>query len=370
MTRSVVFARLATRPIPRVTRMMTVALSRGYEPLFVGALRDANAPSSDTWDGFPIVRVGRHFPLVNGTQLLVYCRGVARFNLELYSELRRRVPAIVHASDFEAGLACALYAKRHGVPLIYNIHDNLADRYNLPAALRYVLRVLEGLLVLLAREALVPEGFRRDALPRWVRARVRVVRNAPVDRGWSEPEVEAERVRVLYAGWLDEGRALQALLELARRHLWMDVRIAGEGSAEMIERVTASGATYLGFLGHVEVMAETQRCHFVAAFYDPVRPINRTAAPNKLAEALSAARPVLINDEVLVAHAPALVGCLVRVPYRDVLSVAAQVKDLYYTGGGLAYVTMCHEARKAYESDYSWETIRQEIDDLYARIEG
>lgn len=365
-----VFARLATRPIPRVTRMMTIARDRGYRPTFIGALRDAAAPVQDSWDGFPLIRIGEHFPLVNGKGFATYARGVLRFNLALHAQLKARRPALIHASDFEASLGCVFYRLRHRAPLIYNIHDNLADRYSLPTALRRMLNVLEGLMVLLSSQALVPETFRRDSLPRWARAKVQVVRNSPIDTGWSEPALPADRIRVLYAGWLDNGRALAALLSLARENEWLEVRVAGEGDQRIIDRIAASGATYLGFLGHDAVMIETRRCHFVAAFYDPARPINRAAAPNKLAEALSCGRPVLINTEVLVAHAPSLANCAVRVPYADVASVAQLVKRVVDDDGGSSYRTMCREAREAYESDYAWSRIRTQVESLFSKFEG
>lgn len=368
-SKTAVFVRLASRPIPRVTRMMRVATERGYDCVYVGARRDVAMADKEKWDGFPVVRVGRHFPLVNGSRLLTYVGGVLLFNVALLRELARRRPAVLHASDFEAALGCLAYRLIRRVPIIYNIHDNLADRYDLHLVLRRVLNLLEGVVVLLADECVVPEGFRRDALPRWCRARVQVIRNAPVDLGWQEPDLSGDRVRLLYAGWLDEGRGLQGLLDLARAHPWLEVRLAGEGEAALRNRVVASGATYLGFLDHAEVMRETAACHFVVALYDPSRPINRAAAPNKLAEALSAARPVLINEEVMVAHAPAVAECVVRVPYAEIPSLADLVRALYFTDGGRRYRVMCQLARGAYESEYDWHGIRQQMDDLFARLE-
>ena len=46
-----------------------------------------------------------------------------------------------------------------------------------------------------------------------------------------------------------------------------------------------------------DVIAETARCDFSAALYDPIRPINRFAASNKIAEALAVGRPLIINDD-------------------------------------------------------------------------
>lgn len=126
------FLRLAARPVPRVTRMMTVARDAGFEPIFVGAFRDKGLPAEDTWEGFPVRRVGLPFPLLNGTQPLVYVRSVLSCNFGFLSMLRKERPVVVHASDVEAMPAAILYCLTYRSRLVFNIHDNLAQRYALP----------------------------------------------------------------------------------------------------------------------------------------------------------------------------------------------------------------------------------------------
>jgi len=75
VTAAAVFLRQGSRPIPRVARMMRVARELGYNPVFFGAYRDANLPAQDSWEGFEIQRVGKFFPLVNGTRLGTYALG-------------------------------------------------------------------------------------------------------------------------------------------------------------------------------------------------------------------------------------------------------------------------------------------------------
>ena len=366
--KTALYARLASRPIPRVTRMMGVARDLGFECTYIGAQRDNEADTTGEWDGFPVVRVGTHFPLVNGKRPWTYLTGVARYNRALFRELRARRPAFVHASDFEVTPSCCLYKLMYRKPLIYNIHDNLADRYPIPRVLRSVLNALEGAVVLLSSRSVVPEEFRRTSLPSWCRARVSVIRNSPQDMGWVEPKMGERRIRILYAGWLDTGRGLSGLLQLAREHDWLEVRIAGEGDQEIIDEITSAGATYLGFLGHREVMTETGNCDLVAAFYDPVRRINRAAAPNKLAEALSVGRPVLINEEVLVGQSESLQDCLVRVPYGDLALISGKIWKIFNENAGSRFLEMCQAARKAYLLEYDWLMVREQMATLHVQL--
>lgn len=364
-----VFVRLASRPIPRVTRMMAVAAKRGLTPIFIGAYRAGGLPASDTWDDMNLTRVGPALPLLNGKHAGRYISGVIAFNFALFRELWRRKPRIVHASDIETAPACLLYRLLFRQPVIFNIHDNLADRYAVPRAVRAALNFIEGLVVILSSLALVPESFRRSALPRWCQYRVHIIRNSPSTAVAAEPNLAAEgRLRILYAGWLDWGRGIAGLIQLADRHSWLDIRIAGEGEPGILNDVKASKATYLGVLDHEQVMDQTRKADFVAAFYDPARPINRAAAPNKLAEALGSGRPVLINEEVLVAQAQELFGCTIRTPYAEITSLAEPLRRIMDADVS-AYNLMCRQGRRVYDEQYSWDAIRTKIEGIYARLD-
>lgn len=369
MTGTAVFVRLASRPIPRVTRMMRSAEERGLRPVFLGSVRSEGLPRHDQWAGYEVLRIGPTHPLLNGRRPVAYLTGILRFNVALLKELRRIRPALVHASDVETTPASIIYTLATGTPLLYNCHDNLADRYQLPHLLRSILNAVEGLVVLSSNIALVPEDFRRAALPAWCRHRINVVRNSPEDTGVAAPRAHRDgRVRILYAGWLDWGRGLAELLTLAEQHPWIEMWVAGEGNSEIMGAVGRSRATYLGYLDHSAVMAATREVDFVAAFYDPSRPINRAAAPNKLAEAFCTGRPVLTNEEVLVAQAPELTSCTLRVPYARIAELHEEIRRVMEAEGGARYLSMCQSARAVYDKQYSWLNIRRDVDAIYARL--
>lgn len=354
-----IFARLGSRPIPRVLRMMDVAKQSGFETLFLSARREQGLPDMDTSGPHPIRRMGRYFPLLNGRAPHVYVLGVLLFNVALFREFIRLRPALVHCSDIEAMPAAVAYRLIRRCRLIYNIHDNLSERYNIPLWARRVLNVIEGAFVLTASVTLVPEEFRRDTLPRWSRHRVQVVRNTPRDRGVAAMPEASWPIRIFFGGWLDWGRGLRQLLELVGSSQDFYLTIAGEGSPEIVREIENAPKTrYLGFVSHDQVMDETAKCHFVAALYSPHRPINRHAASNKLAEALSLGRPALVNDEMLIVRDLKPYQCLVVMPYERIASDAACVlRSLIADSEGLSkeYRAMCGAAREAYEKLYSWE---------------
>ncbi len=356
-----VFARLGARPIPRVSRMMTVAEELGFEPVYCGALRHDGLTRTDTWGGWKVIRLGSPFPLLNGKRPFLYLKSIFLYNWHLFRYLRKSKPAILHASDFETMPASVLYRLFNRNLLIYNIHDNLAQRYNMPAGLACVLNVMEGICVRAADITVVPENFRRSALPRWCQRKVAVIRNTPEDTGYSPPEVaDNSTIRIFFGGWLDWGRGLRALISMAEQNPDIDLRIAGEGAPEIVKELEGSPrVTYLGFLDHQAVMEETRRCHFISALYDPVRTINRYAASNKLAEALSIGRPIILNSEMHISKSLAPSACLVIVDYAHAHCIGPSLRALVRDQS--AFIAASEEARRIYEKRFAWKPVRERI---------
>ena len=281
---------------------------------------------------------------------------VFAYNRDLYQTLRDIEPELVHCSDIETMPAGVLYKLRSRARLLYNIHDNLAQRYNIPTFGQKILNQLEGVAVRLSSQTLVPEVFRRDTLPRWCRANISVVRNTPVDRGVFPPPELKTPIRLFFGGWIDEGRGLRQLLEVVRQNEDFELTLAGEGSVELVSEIAATPRTrYLGFLTHERIMEETSRAHVVTALYDPIRPINRYAASNKLAEALACGRPVLVNSEMLITESLTEYKCLVSLPYAELETRAAALLRELMGSDGEFYRANCTAARAAYEKLYAWD---------------
>jgi glycosyltransferase involved in cell wall biosynthesis len=357
--RIAVFARLGSRPIPRVVRMARTTVELGFEPLFLGALRDRDLDRIGEWQGLRIERLGPYFPLLNGRHPYIFLRSVIGYNCALFRRLRRRRPELVHASDIETMPAVALYRFLNRVHLVYNIHDNVAQRYELPSALRAMLNFIEGCCVLRSDVTVVPEDFRRTALPAWCRHKVSVVRNTPGDIAFVPPPAPTDgRIRLFFGGWLDWGRGLRALLAIAESSPRVRLRIAGEGSEDIIRYLKSHpAATYLGFLDQDSVLEETRNSHVVAALYDPARQINRFAASNKLAEALAIGRPVFLNDEMEIARQFAGKSCVISGPYADAVSSWKLVERLL--DDWPSYLHACGEARQEYERRYAWAPVHE-----------
>lgn len=350
------FARLGSRPIPRVARMMDEARSVGYDTLFLSGRREEGLAEEEIYAGHKVRRIGPFFPLLNGRAGGLYLRSVLAYNRALWKQLRRLRPALVHCSDIETMPAGILYRWVSGARLIYNVHDNLAQRYTIPEWAQAILNQFEGLAVRLSSIALVPEEFRRDMLPAWCRRKIAIVRNTPADRGALPPNRQRKPIKLFFGGWLDKGRGLGQLMKLVRENEDFELTLAGEGSPELVAEIEATPRTrYLGFVTHDEIMRETADTHIVTALYDPVRPINRYAASNKLSEALSCGRPVLANSEMVITSSLVEHDCLITIPYREINTTAVEQMRAVMADDGVRYYAMCEQAREAFESRYAWK---------------
>lgn len=366
----VVFLRMLSAPVPRVARMMRFAERLGYRTIYLGAHREHGLPGTATIEGLEVQRVGHFTPSHNGRGLARYVGGVVLFNWAAFKKMRRLRPKAVHASDIETMPAALAYRLISRAPIMYNIHDNYAERYNVGVAARSLLNALEGVAILLSSVALVPEPFRREALPRWSREHVHVVRNAPEPISCTPPvsDFGHRPVRVVYAGWIDEGRGIRDLIHLASsfpNHV--EVAIAGDGDSALLKEIRDSPVTYLGRLSHEETLKHFAGSDFIAAIYAPTRPINRMAAPNKLAEAMALGRPIIVNSEVLMTANETFSGFALRMAYSEIGNLGPALIDLSHKGPE-HFASMCKQSRKAYETGYSWSQLENSMLEVYDKV--
>ena len=350
--------------------MMRVAEECGLRPRFLGARREEGEGCSVMeFGGLEVERIGRPFPLVDGRRPLVYVWSVVRYLGSLMRRLGELGPVLVHVSDFPLYWGARLYTAVRRIPLIYNIHDNLGQCYRVPRMVAWILNVAEGVAALSATVTVVPEGFRRAALPRWARSNVRVVRNTPIDPGYSEPiDRDPGKVTLFVGGWIDAGRGIRQLATMVRSRVGsLKLVLAGRGDARLLaELASREGVEACGYVSHEEVIAMTVQCDYVCALYDPARPINRYAASNKIAEALAVGRPLLINRELEIARLLAPYECTICVAYDDVRDVGRRLLEL--RANVEEYRSMCVRARRAYEDHYSWHRVRDEILGIFESV--
>jgi glycosyltransferase involved in cell wall biosynthesis len=358
-----IFFRNGSKPVPRVTRMMKVAEDHGYKAIYCGAFRGDDSESEGKWEGYDFYRVGKKYPLLNGKGILTYLKFTFTYCRAIYKFFKLKKPDLLIASDFEVIIPALIYAKTRKVRLIYNIHDNLAHRYNIPPILASVLNLLEGLGVILSDSALVPEVFRKELLPFWCRKKIHIVKNTPGNIKYSEPRFPDDKIVLFYGGWLSFTRGLREMIDIAKNNDKIKLVIAGTGTDEVISYVKShSFVDYLGYITHEKLLELTADAHFIPSFYDPSIMINKYAASNKLSESLAVGRPLLVNSEMMILNSFRGSDCFIESKYIDVADFGPKLIEL--VSNKEHYREMCKESRTVFEKQYSWKEAKEVMEDL------
>jgi len=355
----IVCIRTSARPVPRLVRFVSVAKELGMNAVYLGAIREENLKTKDIVNEIPVYRVGKYYPMLNGKSLFTYIWGTLAFNLSVFNFLIKARPKIVHISDVESFLAGYFYKIMFRKKAVYNIHDNLAQRYPLPSALNGILNFIEGIIVLLCDASMAPEDFRVKALPKFCHKKVTVVRNAPMDiKAFDGIEIGSDNETVIvYSGWVDEKRGVNSLLNVADKIDNLKVIVVGEGDPALIDRIKShSKCEFKGYVSYKESIELLKDAHFVYIHYSPERIINRFAAPNKLSESLAVGRIPIINSEIVLSKKVIDKTCGVVTDYGDDEALISAISEL--VNNNARYQDMCIRGRELFEEEYSWEVIR------------
>lgn len=293
--------------------------------------------------------------------------GTLAYSYALLRKLRTVAPDTIFAGDLEGLLGAAVY-KRWYAPqctLIYDIADNFAGRYRLAPWAQAAIQYLDDMLMTHCDEVILPQenryaNFRFRRPKQW-----RLVPNCPFldEAPPVEPLPRPTPVRILLSGLITWNRGVREITEAARR--------SGVGQVVVVPGLPPDKdvADYLAASDVVEqhsampqraVMRLAQSCHLVAAYYEPSCAIHLQAAPNKIFDAMAAARPSLVNAETEVSRQVVETWhCGFAVGYSDTDALSQLLGEIHQD------LTLCHElgmhGRRLFESHYHWERVTQDI---------
>jgi glycosyltransferase involved in cell wall biosynthesis len=275
---------------------------------------------------------------------------------------------VVHASDIEGALACvAVKLLRPNLRIVFNIHDNLAQRYNVPGWLKSFFLATEGLVARCCDVTLLPDRGRLECMGRFRPRCYRLIPNTPEDPGFVDLEQNVPPLRACLVGWLDWCRGVDVAERLLEKIPAMELVVAGNGPAEVEQHLRGLPRTrYLGFLPHQQVLELMRQCHIVLAFYDPGKEINRYASPNKVGDALAVGRPLLMNSEVALSAELTRTGCVFASPYHDLDAMAETLRKLIADPRLLSDLN--RTARGVYEREFHWDRYRAEIREVFVEL--
>ena len=257
--------------------------------------------------------------------------------------------------------------------LVCDIFDSLADRHSHRSApARALLRVLTFVGRAGSDRLIATDRNRFERLGRF-RGKAIVVGNYPEDPGDGLWRTELEGpIRLYVAGSLTRGRGLEQVLgavdQMRGWGLVVEVVSAGWLLDSYANEVFVAhpAVRFHGIVSSRRSLELAAMCDAVLAFYAPTSEGNRNASPNKVYDAMSVGRPVIINSEVRMAQWIVDNGLGFAAPYGDVEALAEIIRRLPELRGGMAEGAA--RIRAAFGEGSSWQRSAERLRGLYEEL--
>jgi glycosyltransferase involved in cell wall biosynthesis len=372
MARIVMLLTNPFRPDPRVHKEAVALHGAGHEVTILSWDREGKHPAAERIDGVEIRRFGPRSAFSN---LVLFVATLPLFWLRCLRVLLVERWDVVHCNDLDT-LPLGIFAAHiRGGYIVYDAHEIYSSM---------VKADVPGMAV----------AFVEKAERYFVKKPDKVVcvndRFASILKGWGAPEpvvvmgcnpleaapagavaelrsrlgVGARRV-VLYIGVLEPTRKLVELEEGFEARGWADavLVLGGFGSLESeIRRGSKRTSIFVGEVHPSQVPVYTHMADVLVAVYDHRYENNRDSVPNKLFEAMSGGKPIVVAKGTWTGEITERLGCGIAVDY-DGDEVFDAVRKLLDNKG--LYERLGEAGRRAFESEYNWPAMSERLLAVY-----
>ena len=253
--------------------------------------------------------------------------------------------------------------------LVCDVFDALADRHSgRPAPVRGVLRAASAVVRTFSDRLIATDQARFDRFGMH-RGKCVIVGNVPEDPGGElSRTLPTGPARIYVAGSLSADRGLSQIVGAVERS--GDARIISAGWLydDYANRVFAKHpqVEFNGIVTARRSLELAASCDAVLAFYAPTSINNLYASPNKIYDAMSVGRPVIINREIRPARWVEENRLGWTCPFSDAAALDGIVGRLAGQRGVLpAFAT---RAREMYLAGYTWKRMEECLMRLYNEL--
>jgi glycosyltransferase involved in cell wall biosynthesis len=364
-------------------RVAFIGSSDGSEPRTAKTCRSLRALGHDVtyvgWDRSPTEKKNIDLPGVH-MDCLEYAtphgrataRGLVRHYGHIVKALARLRPDVVHCQNEDHTFLLLPFRGILYRSVICDIFDALTDRYfNLAGWRARSARAVSSIGRTGADRIIATDEVRLGRLAPMHRRKAIVVMNVPEDPG---PELAATiptgPPRVFVGGSLSRSRGLERILAVAERLPELEIISVGWPRDNYATEVFLPhpNVHYHGVVTTKESLQMQAGCDALLALYEPAQANNIFASPNKVYDAMSVGRPVIINTEARLSDwiVQQDVGCVC--PYDDVETLTQIVASLRSRRAQLA--EYAQRVRDLYLREFTWARMEERLDRLYTDLDG
>lgn len=288
--------------------------------------------------------------------------------VHMIKELLKLRPDIVTCVNEDNALSALPFKHVLYRIMVIDIYDALVDRYSHhPRLLCWVHRAISR-IVRSSADALIATDKDRYARFGRYQAKAIVVDNMPEDPGAElSRQMPEGPLKLFVAGTLNMQRGIKLVLDAVERIDNCKIVAAGPLYDEYAINIFAQHplVDFNGILTSRAALELAAGCDGIFAFYAPISVNNVHASPNKLHDAMSVGRPLIINEEVLVSQWVVDNKLGYRCPYDDAAALEQIIRSLARHRDQLP--SFAARTRTMFEKDHTWEKMASRLDQLYMR---
>lgn len=361
------------RPDPRVHKEAKALVGAGYRVTILCWDREQKYPKKEKIDGIQLIRLG---PKSSFDSTKIFLRTIKKFWKLARKEMAAMEFDIIQSHDLDTLAPAAREARKRKIPLVYDsheiYHEMAAER--LPGFMVGIVKFYEKYMVRKPDAVICVNDRFRDRIISWGAGNVTVLMGSPPEPDAPPEEVAGIRKQispdgkpvVMYIGVLEPNRNV---LELARGFTADNkcpgarLLLGGYGSLE--KQVSSLSGDRYEFIGPVkpgDMPAYTLAANILVAVYDPAFGNNRDSVPNKLFEAMSVSKPIIVARGTWTGQTVEELNCGIAVKYGS--DEVFQAIDRLLADRAL-YEELGANGRRAFDEKYNWHIMEKRLIKLY-----
>jgi glycosyltransferase involved in cell wall biosynthesis len=367
-------------PDPRVEKEARTLSQAGHDVTLIGWDRTGKLPQKDKIQGISCIRLPIKAEyaagMLNLPQLLRW-----QWGLLIWLVRHRHEYDLIHACDFDTIIPALVCRTIWHKKVVYDIFDFYADHLRAtPEWIKKAIRAIDLRCVSMADAVILADDSRWEQIQGSQPRRSAVIYNSPEDHpfspqdGKSTDQTFSQRpdnslLHIVYIGLLQVERGLFELLMVLRRHPQWSLALAGFGGDEVhvLEQLQDMPNTiWHGRISYQESIQLSTAADTLIATYDPNIPNHRYSSPNKIFEAMMLGKPIIVAQDTNMDRIINQAECGLVVTYGDESDLESALLRLEIEP------ELCQRlganARKAYESTYSWKIMQDRLLKLYAEL--
>jgi len=351
---------------PRVEKEVRSLTAHGFRIMVLAWDREGSFNNLEFSDNRVICRLRFRAPYGK----LVVVAYYPIFWLWVLFKLIRRRPEIVHACDLDSIFPALLYRLlKRDVKVVFDVFDSYGLLVEARSkVLGNMVRSIE-LLVASRSDAFITVSKERLEFFKGAKLGLtEIVMNCPPSEYstlyCTKTRKTARAFRIVYAGIIASDRGLIELADATKDISDVEFLVAGRIiDSKVLDRlVNFPHVKYVGQLKFDESLTLEKNTDVIPVLYDPRVPINKTATPNKLFEAMMLGVPIITNLPGILEE----VQCGINVCYGDIARIRNAI--LYLKEHPKVRREMGLKGRLAFEQKYNWSIMEKKLIDLYDHL--